>query len=171
MFKNFFENVYDLAKKINNQNAVKVTQKCQSCGAKMEGLSNQQTLSCPYCGYTSENEHYNQSKGQYNNQQSFGGNIQHNNYIEEVVDPIHGSTFQNYNSVYAYIEKSGLFYNGEIPGISFSKASLCKSYQECLDELIENFRQEKEKAFFKPPKQDINEIRRNHPNAKIIRLS
>ena len=171
MFKKFFKDIYKFAKEIDNQNAVKVTQKCQSCGAKMEGLSNQETLSCSYCGYASENEHYKESLSQYKNQQQFKDNVHKNIFVDEVVDHIRVRHAKNYNSIYAYIEKSGLFYSGEIPGISFSKVSFCNSYQECLDKLVEIFKQEKEKAFFKVPEQDLNEIRRNHPDAKIISIS
>ena len=72
--------------------------------------------------------------------------------------------------VYAYIEKGGLFYEGDIPGLNFCKANFCHSYEECLNTLREKLQQQSGRAFFEMPKQNLNEIKHNHPNAKIIRL-
>lgn len=72
--------------------------------------------------------------------------------------------------VYAYIEKGGLFYEGDIPGLSFCKESFCHSYDECLRKLQKNYAENKNRAFFEYPNQNLNKIKREHPKANIIRL-
>lgn len=72
--------------------------------------------------------------------------------------------------VYAYIEKNGLFYEGDIPGLSFCKENFCHSYDECIRKLQKNYAENKNRAFFEYPNQNLNKIKREHPKAKIIRL-
>jgi len=72
--------------------------------------------------------------------------------------------------VYAYIEHSGPFYNGGIPGLDFCEARMCHSYDDCVDELMKKFRDKKRSHFYEPPVQNLNEIKRRHPKAEIIRI-
>lgn len=81
------------------------------------------------------------------------------------VDMNYGST-----NVYAYIEKVGLFYEGDIPGLNFCKESFCHSYDECLRKLQKNYVENQSRAFFEYPNQNLNKIKKEHPKAKIIRL-
>ena len=54
----------------------------------------------------------------------------HNNPFED--------DFKKVNAgYYAVVEKTGLFYKGECPGISFTNSGLCNSYEECIDEIEE----------------------------------
>ncbi len=60
--------------------------------------------------------------------------------------------------------------NGDVPGLNFCKESFCKSYDECVRKLHQNYFKHKNSAFFEFPNQDLNKIKREHPRAKIIRL-
>lgn len=169
MFGDLLKNIFNLSGELSEQE--KVSQKCPFCGARMEGSMYNPTISCTYCGGSTENESYKEPVTQDTNQQVFEEDDADDVFVDNVFRHNHRRHGRNYNSVYAYIEKSGLFYSGEIPGITFSNVSLCDSYQECVDKLIEKYRTEKERAFFELPKQDINEIKQSHPNAKIIKIS
>ena len=72
--------------------------------------------------------------------------------------------------VYAWIEKSGFSYEGDIPGVSgIMSVRMADSYEECLEELTENIN--KSSAIrFSSFRQDVSydEIAEDHPNAKIV---
>lgn len=175
MFEKFFKKISDFAKKIDDQIADTITQQCPACGGQMEGLTNQKTLNCPYCGSSCINENFIEARDRYINPHPFGEDEDDEGYNEEITDEnmdhLNVVTSDEAGVVYAYIEKSGLFYNGEIPGLAFSRVNLCDSYMECLNQLVENFREEREKTYYEAPRQDLNEIQRKHPKAKIIKLS
>ena len=169
MFKGLFKKLEKLTSELSqfageSENEQIIKQNCPSCGGNMEGKISQPTLSCPYCGTSATNEHYKSYAQQQYSQTSTSQNV------DMFFPNQHHRRHHDYNGVFAYIEKSGLFYSGEIPGISFSKVSLCDSYDECLNKLTAILTENKNKAFYKPPVQDLNEIRKNHPKAKIIRL-
>lgn len=75
------------------------------------------------------------------------------------------------DGVYAYVEKFGFSYEGDIPGLSFCRVSFADSYEDCIEKLQQNLNERRERsAFFEPPRQDVEKIRQDHPRAKIIKL-
>lgn len=88
----------------------------------------------------------------------------------------HTNTFNygnvNYatSGVYAYIENKGLFFDGDIPGLSFCRVDMCDSYDECLRKLRNNYAEMRSRAFFKFPNQNLNMIKYEHPNAEIVKI-
>lgn len=74
------------------------------------------------------------------------------------------------NGVYAYIEKDGIFFEGDIPGLDFCKEHMCNSYEECLRKLRKNYEERRSRAFFEYPNQNLNKIKREHPKANIVKI-
>ena len=77
---------------------------------------------------------------------------------------------QNGRGVYAWIEHSGLFYNGDIPGVGGSmKVFMASSYEQCLNDLKENLKRSTAIAFrgFRQ-RESLQEILRKHPTAEIV---
>lgn len=180
----FFDNFINKVKEIDDKLAKDVSFKCSSCGATITGKSNKKSLQCQFCGNFEDNPKYKSAlidapsksanRPAIQPTQNFDDDFDDDDFEDDFNDFSHSNTFgRNHHSkfekpVYAYIEKGGLFFEGEIPGITFSKVTLCKSYKECKDKLRAKFYEEKTRAFYKPPVQDIDKIEREHPRAKII---
>lgn len=181
----FFDNFIKNVQEIDDRLAGDVSFKCSSCGATVTGKANKKSLQCEFCGNFENNPHYKSHLegkpagaifgGFENNSNSNSSSVFDEDIEEDDFDSMRrnrgfGRDRKFDRPVYAYIEKSGLFFSGEIPGMNFSKVTLCKSYKECVDKLKEKYYKEKSGAFYKPPVQDIDEIERQHPDAKIISL-
>lgn len=174
MFENLFKKLKSFMGGANSEQK-QTSQSCPACGAQMSGSIYDKTLHCSYCGSTSVNEEYLEQKNNAE-QHPYGCDEEdEDDYQQDMTDAYmdHLNVVSNrdVDSVYAYIEKHGMFYSGEIPGLPFSKAGLCESYRECLDKLIASFVEEREKTFYEPPIQNLSEIQRKHPKAKIIKIS
>lgn len=77
---------------------------------------------------------------------------------------------QNGRGVYAWIEHSGVFYSGDIPGISgVMKVYMAETFDDCLTQLKDNLKRSTSLAFrnFRQ-RETLQEIIRKHPNAEII---
>lgn len=77
---------------------------------------------------------------------------------------------RNGRGVYAWIERSGSFYSGDIPGVSgIMSARMEDSFEACLDKLTENIN-ESISASFSSFKQEVSydEIIAEHPEAEIV---
>ena len=75
------------------------------------------------------------------------------------------------DGVYAYVEKFGFSYEGDIPGLNFCRVTFANSYEDCIRQLQQKLDESKQRSmFYKPPKQEVEKIRRDHPRAKIIKL-
>lgn len=68
---------------------------------------------------------------------------------------------------YAIIEKGGLFYSGEIPGISFSRVSLCNSYDELINKLTKTLNDEMWK---KPPMMSYRDVAEKNHGKEIVQI-
>lgn len=170
----FFDTIKNMINEYDEKN--KVSQKCSSCGANIVGKASERAIKCEFCGNFSNNENYsplinnplkNFSLDRENSDSDFDDvdfdnneDFDFNNFSDEENSP-----------VFAWIEKSSLFFEGEIPGISFSRVSLCNSYKECVTKLKSKYYQEKNRAFYKKPIQNLREIKTKHPKAKIIILN
>ncbi len=167
----FFDVINKMIKDYKENN--KVTIKCSNCGANILGNSTERSLKCEYCGTYTNNDKYtpiinNPIKG-FNKK-----NDDSADYDGDFDDDYDESVFfdsKNDAIVYAWIEKGGLFFSGEIPGIDGSKVTLCDSYSECLDKLKTKYYEEKSSVFYKNPGQNISRIKEEHPKAKIIVIS
>ena len=171
----FFDSIMDMQKKILDKMAPDVTIKCSNCGASATGKATDKTIKCEYCGCFNENNKYISPA----DLAASVGNKNANNFDDDFDDDfdsfdrhhrMHRGRHGHSGRVVAWIEKGGLFYEGEIPGINFSKVSLCDSYEECVRKLREKYYKESSSAFFDVPVQDIEKIRREHPKAHIIDL-
>ena len=79
----------------------------------------------------------------------------------------------NGRGVYAWIEKSGMFYSGDIPGVNgIMSVRMASSFEECLDELTENIN-DSSSVKFSSFRQNASyeEIQNDHPNARIVFIS
>ncbi len=164
MLNDIFNKVRDSLNEAFSDKDVSV--KCPNCGAQGQSKQSQKTFVCQYCGCENNNPEYRnlfdlqQLRTNTNNTQT--------NFNDDFDNTSSSVVFGS--GLYAYIEKSALFYNGEIPGITFGKANLCTSYEECVTKLREIANNERSKAFFEAPNQNLEEIRKAHPKAKIIEL-
>ena len=71
--------------------------------------------------------------------------------------------------VYAWIEKSGFSYNGEIPGVSWTSVRMARSFEECLDELTKKLNESSSVQFSSfRQKVSYEDIQDDHPNARIV---
>lgn len=173
MFDKFFEKAKGFMKNFADQfSGEKISVKCPSCGGQAEGTTNDQTVVCPYCESTIKNPHYTFAKSSAfdEEEQEDDGWGEDKDYWNEMEEDNLPPIPANSNSVYAWIEKNGMFYSGDVPGIPFAKATLCDSYEECLESLQASFDEEKEKAFYEKPTQDLEKVRKQHPKAKFIEL-
>jgi len=71
--------------------------------------------------------------------------------------------------VYAWIEKSGFRYDGEIPGVDWTEVRMASSFEECLDELTKKLH-ESSSVQFMSFRQNVSyeQIQSDHPNARIV---
>lgn len=182
IFDSFFKKVQELDDKFSET----VSFKCPNCGAQVSGKENKKSLPCEFCGCIVENPKYrtllnkNESFEENKNsdfaatknssQKSSFDKFQDDEFERRKRNQRMGRVDENDKIVYAWVEKNGLFYEGEIPGISFSSVRLESSYSKCVDKLKEKFYEQKSKAFYKAPEQDLEAIEREHPAAKIIVL-
>ncbi|MBP3345265.1 MAG: hypothetical protein J6K97_03580 [Clostridia bacterium] len=174
MFKKFFSSISESFKELQEENAEKITQKCSCCGGTMEGKTSQSSLTCPYCGSSTKNEHYKSFQDMFgaSDEEEFDdvSDIE-SETIEDDIDIEVLADNQEDDSVYAYVEKiNSLFYNGEIPGLNFARAILCSTEEECLEKLKQGYKREKSKKFYTKPHQSLEEIKQEHPNAKIVKF-
>lgn len=76
---------------------------------------------------------------------------------------------------YAVIDKSGLFYSGEIPDVKWSKVTLCSTYNELINKLSEKLREEQEKSITwntrLSPKTSYEEMTAKYPGKQIISIT
>lgn len=173
MFEKFFEKAKGFMKSFANEFGEKVSVKCPSCGGQAEGTTAEQNLTCPYCDSTIKNPHYIFAKSsavEREEEQEDDGWGEDKDYWNEMEEDTLPPIPTDSNAVYAWIEKVGMFYTGDIPGFPFAKATLCDSYEQCLETLQENFDEEKEKPYYEKPIQDLEKVRKNHPKAKFIQL-
>ena len=72
--------------------------------------------------------------------------------------------------VFAWIEKDGIFYEGDIPGVSgIMNVNMADSFEECFNELKENIDNSISADFSSfRQKVSLEEIREEHPNARIV---
>lgn len=163
MFKKLFE-------MIKEQNTVKA--KCSNCSADTEIDITKPVATCQYCGGGFENPYYEKHLKRQAEQQK-QEDFEDNSFFEEEDSFGFDDNFEDEyedDGLYAVIEKSALFFEGEIPGITFGSARLCKSYGECVNKLKEIANKERRGAFYEKPHQNLREIRREHPNGKIIKV-
>lgn len=59
----------------------------------------------------------------------------HYHHHDESFDNRHGFGRNPFETYYAVIKKNAFSYSGECPGISFTSATMCDSYDECLHEI------------------------------------
>ena len=72
--------------------------------------------------------------------------------------------------VFAWIEKSGMFFSGDIPGVSgIMRVNMEHSFEQCLDKLTENINNSVSTSFSSFT-QDVtyNQIAEEHPEAEIV---
>ena len=72
--------------------------------------------------------------------------------------------------VFAWIEKSGMFFSGDIPGVSgIMRVNMEHSFEQCLNKLTANINNSISTSF-SSFSQDVtyNEIAEKHPEAKIV---
>jgi len=77
---------------------------------------------------------------------------------------------RNGRGVYAWIERNGAFYSGDIPGVSgIMRVNMEDSFEACLDKLTENIN-ESISASFSSFQQEVSydEILEDHPDAEIV---
>lgn len=167
---------------------------CTNCGAKLNALSNDLEVCCDYCGCVNENikfepeKEFNEEKSESNFFSSLGHGLKKagkflnslaNEFEEDENHHHHHGKTINENAFevghgkpyYAIIKKSSLFYEGECPGVTFCKVSLCDSYDECVNKLVEKLSDEVNrfggKSYDQP---SLEEIKNSYPNAKIIKI-
>lgn len=173
MFDKFFKKAKGFMKGFADQfSDEKVSVRCPSCGGSAEGTINDEKLYCPYCEANIKNPHYTFAKSSAfdEDEQEDDGWGEDKDYWNEMEEDNLPPLPTNSNSVYAWIEKIGSTYSGDIPGIPFARVSLCDSYNECLESLQESFDEEKEKPFYEKPIQDLEGVRKQHPKATFIEL-
>ena len=76
------------------------------------------------------------------------------------------------NGVFAWIEKDGMFFEGDIPGVSgIMHSKMDDSFEECLNNLKENLKGSISTKF-SSFRQEVSydEIVKEHPNARIVFL-
>lgn len=166
MFKKLFE-------MIKEQNTAKA--KCPNCSADSELDITKPVATCQYCGGGFENPYYEkylkrqEAEEREEEEESFD-DFEQESFFD---DGFNNDSFDDHyedESLYAVVEKSALFYEGEIPGITFGNARLCDSYEECVGKLKEIARKERGKAFYEKPHQDLRKIKKEHPKGKIIKV-
>ncbi len=135
---------------------------CENCGAPINADVSQQYVKCDSCGAVVNNSKY--STNSYDQEAATEGNSFGSLFTDEAKSGINKikSFFvgfgrhddsddrrnpfddrddfgrrNHHRDYYAVIEKTGLFYKGECPGISFTNSGLCDSYDECLREIEE----------------------------------
>lgn len=172
MFDKFLEKAKGFMKSFADQfSGEKISVKCPSCGGNAEGSTSDETITCPYCETSIKNPHYTFAKSTaFEEEQEEDGWGEDKDYWNEMEEDSFPPIPENSTAVYAWIEKVGMFYSGDIPGLPFAKATLCDSYEQCLETLQANFDEEKEKAFYEKPIQDLEKVRKSHPKAKFIEL-
>lgn len=166
----FIDKVFELQKKIVDQHAPNVTVKCESCGSSVVGKATEKTLKCEYCDSYVDNVKYQSASEIFGIKRNQDENFSNNSVFADGGFNTINRPIENFGGTVAWIEKNGLFFEGEIPGISFSRVFLCYSFEECMKILREKYYNAKSKAFFERPIQDIEKIRREHPNAKIFEI-
>ena len=168
IFDSFKETIKGLVNEYEERN--KVSMKCSSCGANIVGRATDRAIKCEFCGNLTNNEHYSPIINNPVKDLTRSSFDEDDEDVWEEVDFDNGFE-EGDEDVFAYIEKGGLFFEGEIPGMSFSRVALCDSYKECVSKLKEKYYSERNRAFYKKPNQNLSEIRRAHPKAKIIRIN
>lgn len=175
MFENFLNKFRNFGRKNSSDSAQTTLVQCPVCGHEMAVPSSQKTFTCRSCGTTLTTGYSFDEEENPSNKHPFGEDEDDEGYEDNFSDAnlehYHVATKDQYNYVYAYIEKIGSTYSGEIPGMTFSKVTFCDSYSECFQQLIDIFKEEREKDYYESPIQDFDNIRRAHPKAKIFKLS
>lgn len=68
----------------------------------------------------------------------------------------------------AVIEKSGLFYSGEFPDMTWGKVTLCSTYEEALARLTEKLNEQLKIMEHIPPKTSYEDMVAQHPGKQVI---
>lgn len=167
IFDSFKETIKGLVNEYEERN--KVSMKCSSCGANIVGRATDRAIKCEFCGNLTNNKHYSPILNNPVNEISKSSATDEDNEEFWEDNDFDDDDFEDSDEeVFAYIEKGGLFFEGEIPGMSFSRVTLCDSYKDCVNKLKDKFYSERRSAFYKKPKQNLSQIKREHPKAKII---
>ena len=101
---------------------------------------------------------------------SFSSSGHHQSHHRSFVNPSEMRLVQLGEGVFGYIEKSGMFYNGDVPGVNgINSVRMEKSFDECYRKLVENVRSSISVSFssFRQSK-SFEEIVSAHPDAEII---
>lgn len=172
MFNKFFETINKELNKAFKEEPIQ--QKCENCGALIEGTNRMETITCRYCGSTQKNNFFKPLFDVNNTPTNDMGDAFDFGFDDRVDDRPFNRREGHYHrhgghGVYAWVRKGGLFFEGGIPGLKFCKVSLCDTFEECVDKLRQKYYEQKRSAFFEPPVQDFEDIRKNR-NTKIIRI-
>lgn len=171
----FFDTIKSMINEFDEKN--KVSLKCPNCGANIVGKASERAIKCEFCGSFANNDKYspiiNNPLKDFAKNREFEKNTDFYSdfdFDDDLKESAEWDDFAEDAPVFAWIEKEGLFFEGEIPGINFSKVNFCETYRECIEKLRAKYYEEKSRAFFKHPKQNVRQIREEHPKAKIIKL-
>ncbi len=111
-------------------------------------------------GFNKNNHHDNHNKKHLNH---FPGRHHHFNHRELAM-------VKSGDGVYAWIEKQGMFFNGDIPGVSgIMSVRMADSFEECYDKLCENINNSIS-VKFSSFRQEVSyeEIQSENPDAEIV---
>ncbi len=70
----------------------------------------------------------------------------------------------------AYINKSGIFYEGQCPGIDFTEVNMCDSFEDCVSKITRKLKSSVGSFPEDEVQPSIEEIKAAHPGARIIRI-
>ena len=91
-------------------------------------------------------------------------------YGHHSVGPMEFGMVERGEGVFAYIEKSGFSYSGDVPGVGgIHRVILENSFDECLRKMTESVRNSIDVGFSSfRQKESYDQIKSSHPNAEIV---